>query len=91
MVAVRYRQVSTASRFPSNRPTIRLKASAPHFTKSGPIMNSVPAVCSPAYMPQNALGPLSALAGTRCRSYSLEADSSSSSISRSRLFMFASP
>ena len=33
-------------------------------------MNSVPAVCSPAYIPQNDPGPFWAWSGTRSRSYS---------------------
>ena len=48
--AVRKRQVNTASKFPRSRPKIRLLAEAPQATNKGPIINSVPAVCSPAYM-----------------------------------------
>lgn len=36
-------------------------------------MNSVPAACSPANMPQNLLAPLREILGTGWRSYSLEA------------------
>ena len=51
---------------------MRLEAVAPQAMNNGPIMNSVPAVCSPAYMPQKELGPLSLVAGTGSRSNSLD-------------------
>ena len=46
-------------------------ALTPAATNSGPIISSVPAVCSPAYCPRKLLNPSCALSGTGSRSYSL--------------------
>jgi hypothetical protein len=74
MVAVRKRQVRTAIRFPKRRPTRRSKALTPQAMKSGPIINSVPAVCSPAYIPQKARCPRRAFSGTGVLSNSSDMD-----------------
>ena len=58
---------------PTISPTTRSKALTPAATNSGPIINSVPAQCSPAYMPTKLFSPSSDSRGTGWRSYSLEA------------------
>src|SRR5512146_1330119 len=71
MGAVRNRHVSTARMSPHSRPSSMSTGLAPQAMNSGPSMNSVPAVCSPAYMPQKEVGPFHAFGGTGSRSYSL--------------------
>jgi hypothetical protein len=70
MGAVRKIQLSTASRFPAKSPPTTSTALTPDAMKSGPIMSSVPAVCSPAYWPTKLEKPSQARAGTGSRSYS---------------------
>ena len=81
MGAVRNIQLSTASRLPTSRPTITSKALTPAATNSGPIISSVPAQCSPAYMPMKLLKPSWARAGTGSRSNSVPGGASSTPIS----------
>ena len=68
--AVRNIQLSTASRFPRRSPPTIAGALTPEAMNSGPIINSVPAVCSPAYWPTKLEKPSSARSGTGSRSNS---------------------
>jgi len=70
MGAVRNIQLSTASRLPAKRPPTTAGALTPEAMNSGPIMSSVPAVCSPAYWPTKLENPSRARSGTGSRSYS---------------------
>ena len=70
MGAVRSIQLSTASKLPRSSPTTTSKALTPAATNSGPIISSVPAQCSPAYIPTKLLNPNRAFSGTGSRSYS---------------------
>ena len=68
--AVKNAQLNTANKFPMSRPTTKSNAVTPCATKRGPITNSVPAVCSPAYIPIKLLSPLSFDFGIGSRSNS---------------------
>ena len=70
MGAVRNTQLSTASRLPTKRPPTTVEALTPDAMNSGPIISSVPAVCSPAYWPTKLEKPSRARSGTGSRSYS---------------------
>src|SRR5699024_4039300 len=63
-------QLKTANTLPIINPQTKSTAATPCATNKGPITNSVPAVCSPAYIPTNPFQPLSLLLGTGSRSYS---------------------